>query len=70
MKITILKPLTALSFLQKSIDGLIFKNNVIRQNTDYPAFHHNKSRFRLLHTRNVKIEKNNFEDGDESIARE
>ena len=54
----------------KSIDGLIFKNNVIRQNTDYPAFHHNKSRFRLLHTRNVKIEKNNFEDGDESIARE
>lgn len=34
----------------KSIDGLIFKNNVIRQNTDYPAFHHNKSRFRLLHT--------------------
>ena len=54
----------------KSIDGLIFKNNVIRQNTVYPAFHHNKSRFRLLHTRNVKIEKNNFEDGDESIARE
>lgn len=54
----------------KSIDGLVFKNNVIRQNTDYPAFHHNKTRFRLLHTRNVKIEKNNFEDGDESIARE
>ena len=24
----------------------------------------------VLHTRNVKIEKNNFEDGDESIARE
>ena len=54
----------------KSIEGMIIKNNEIRQNTDYPAFHHNKSRFRLLHTRNVKIEKNNFEDGDESIARE
>ena len=54
----------------KSIDGLVFKNNVIRQNTDYPAFHHNKTRFRLLHTRNVKIEKNNFEDGDESVVRE
>ncbi len=47
----------------------IFKNNVIRANPIIRAFHHNKSRFRLLHTRNVKIEKNNFEDWDESIAR-
>lgn len=54
----------------KSIDGLVFKNNVIRQNTDYPAFHANKSRFRLLRTKNVKIEKNDFEDGDESVMRE
>lgn len=54
----------------KSVDGLVFKHNKIRQNTDYPAFHHNKSRFRLLRTRNVKIEKNDFENEDESVLKE
>lgn len=54
----------------KSIDGLVFKKNVIRQNAEYQAFHHNKTRFRLLRTKNVTIEKNEFEDGDASVSRE
>lgn len=52
----------------KSIDGLMFKNNTIRQNTEYPAFHRNTTRFRLLRTKNVVIENNDFEDGDGSVS--
>lgn len=51
----------------KSIDGLVFRNNTVKQNTAYPAFHQNKVRFRLLRTRNVLIEKNDIEDGDASV---
>ncbi len=54
----------------KSVDGLTFRNNVVKQNDDYPAFHRNKVRIRLQHTRNVTIEGNDFQDGDDSVADE
>lgn len=40
----------------KSVDGLIFRNNVIRMNTEYKPFHWNKSRFLLERVTNVQIE--------------
>lgn len=39
----------------KSVDGLIFRRNVIRKNTDYKPFHWNKDRFLLERVTNVKI---------------
>lgn len=39
----------------KSIDGLIFRNNTIKQNQDYHPFHGNTSRFKLERTNNVFI---------------
>lgn len=47
----------------KSVDGLTFKRNIIRQNQDYPAFHKNKFRFLLEKTRNVNIKDNVFDTG-------
>ncbi|MEG2099782.1 MAG: right-handed parallel beta-helix repeat-containing protein [Mucinivorans sp.] len=44
----------------KSIDGLVFRNNKIIQNRDYPAFHWNHNRFLLERTKNVVIEGNDF----------
>lgn len=52
----------------KSIDGLTFCNNTIVQNEDFPAFHSNQNRFRLLRTKNVVIKNNDFSDGDSSIS--
>ncbi len=40
----------------KSVDGLIFRNNTIRLNTEYKPFHWNKSRFLLERVTNVQIE--------------
>lgn len=40
----------------KSVDGLIFRNNIIRKNTDYKPFHWNKSRFLLERVTNAQIE--------------
>ena len=40
----------------KSVDGLLFKGNIIMTNTEYPPFHWNKSRFRLEHVGRVEIE--------------
>lgn len=40
----------------KSVDGLIFRNNVIRKNADYRPFHWNRSRFLLERVTNVHIE--------------
>ena len=40
----------------KSVDGLTFRHNVIRTNTDFTPFHENKARFLLEHVTNVKIE--------------
>ena len=40
----------------KSVDGLIFRNNTIRLNTEYKPFHWNKSRFLLERVTNAQIE--------------
>ena len=45
------------------MDGLTFRNNVVKQNTDYPAFHKNNRRFWLQHVRNIIIEGNRYSDG-------
>lgn len=47
----------------KSVDGITFKRNIIRQNNAYPAFHWNKHRFLLEKTKNVQINNNTFESG-------
>lgn len=39
----------------KSVDGLIFRNNVIKKNTDYKPFHSNRNRFWLERVTNVTI---------------
>lgn len=39
----------------KSVDGLIFRNNVIKTNTEFKSFHWNKDRFLLERVTNVKI---------------
>lgn len=39
----------------KSVDGLIFRNNIIKKNSDYKPFHWNQSRFLLERVTNVKI---------------
>ncbi|MBO5251613.1 MAG: alpha-1,3-galactosidase B [Bacteroidaceae bacterium] len=54
----------------KSIDGLTFRGNKIIQNEDFPAFHNNQTRFRLLRAKNVVIENNDFSDGDASVSEE
>lgn len=40
----------------KSVDGLLFKNNVIRINNEYKPFHWNKSRFLLERVDNVELD--------------
>lgn len=47
----------------KSVEGITFKHNIIRQNNAYPAFHWNKHRFLLEKTKNVQIKNNTFENG-------
>lgn len=47
----------------KSVDGLVFRNNTIRQNTDYPAFHWNKHRFFFQRVINADIKDNKFDSG-------
>lgn len=39
----------------KSVDGLVFRNNVIKTNTEYKPFHFNQSRFWLQRVKNVFI---------------
>lgn len=41
----------------KSVDGLIYKKNVVRTNTEYPAFHWNKDRVKLENVSHAEIEK-------------
>lgn len=41
----------------KSVDGLVFKNNRIIRNSDYPAFHWNTKRFLLEHVNHVDLGK-------------
>lgn len=40
----------------KSVNGLVFRNNIIRTNTAYKPFHWNKQRFLLEHATNLVIE--------------
>lgn len=40
----------------KSVDGLLFKNNIIRTNNEYKPFHWNKSKFLLERVNNAEIE--------------
>ena len=40
----------------KSVDGLIFRNNTIRLNTEYKPFHWTKTRFLLERVTNAQIE--------------
>lgn len=40
----------------KSVDGLIFRNNVIKKNNEYKPFHWNQSRFLLERVNRVKID--------------
>lgn len=47
----------------KSVDGLVFRNNIVRQNHDYPAFHWNKHRFFFQRVIHADIENNRFDGG-------
>ncbi len=47
----------------KSLDGLTFRKNTVRQNHAYPAFHWNQKRFLLERVKNVTIRNNTFEGG-------
>lgn len=47
----------------KSVDGIIFRNNVIKQNHDYPAFHWNDHRFFFERVVNDEIKDNKFDGG-------
>lgn len=52
----------------KSINGLKFHNNVVKYNQDFSAFHNNRFTFRLMHTKNVRIENNDFSGHDVSVS--
>lgn len=47
----------------KSVNGLIFRNNEIKKNNDYPAFHWNKSPFFFQRVINAEIKDNKIEGG-------
>lgn len=47
----------------KSVDGLVFRDNMIRQNQDYPAFHWNKHRLFFQRVVNAEIQNNDFDGG-------
>lgn len=47
----------------KSVDGLVFRNNVIRQNIDYPAFHWNNHRFLFERVTGYTLDGNTFDTG-------
>lgn len=45
----------------KSIDGLIFRNNTIKSNKEFKAFHWNKHPFFFEKANNIRIENNKFD---------
>ena len=47
----------------KSVDGLVFRGNVIKQNNQYPAFHWNNHRFFFQRVTNYSISDNQFDGG-------
>lgn len=46
----------------KSVSGLVFRNNVIRENTEYPPFHPNTHRFYFQRVAGATVENNTFTD--------
>lgn len=57
----------------KSVDGLVFTNNVVKYNTDYPAFHWNNHSFYFQRVANAKIENNQFDQdfvGEKDVLEE
>lgn len=46
----------------KSVKGLVFRDNVIRQNTEYPPFHPNTHRFYFQRVAGATVENNTFTD--------
>lgn len=51
----------------KSVNGLIFRNNTVERNNDFPAFHSNRFTFRLLRVVNAVIENNRIDNPSLSI---
>ena len=49
----------------KSVDGLLWKGNTIRHNTDYPPYHWNNSSVLLERVTNVNIENALYDRGNE-----
>ncbi len=47
----------------KSVDGLLYKGNTIKTNTDFPPLHWNRHRFLLERVRNVHIEGQLYDKG-------
>lgn len=47
----------------KSVDGLVFRKNIIRRNAEYPAFHWNRDRFLFERVIHYTVEDNSFEGG-------
>lgn len=47
----------------KSVDGLVFRNNLIKQNDAYPAFHWNNHRIFFERVINYVIQDNQFDGG-------
>lgn len=56
----------------KSVDGLVFRRNVVRQNSDYGQMHWNTHRFLFERVANDVIEGNDFRGGagEYDVARE
>ena len=52
----------------KSVDGLLFKGNTVRKNTDYAPFHWNKSNILLERVTNVRID-NTLRERNREIKR-
>ncbi|WP_286844943.1 MULTISPECIES: right-handed parallel beta-helix repeat-containing protein [unclassified Proteiniphilum] len=51
----------------KSTDGLAFRNNTIRKNSDFEPFHWNEYPFFFERVNNVVIKNNQFEDGTDLV---
>lgn len=47
----------------KSLDGLVFRGNTVKQNNDFEPFHWNRHRFLFDRVKNVIIEDNRFVNG-------
>ena len=56
----------------KSVDGIVFRNNVIRQNNAFPPFHWNNHRFLFERVVHEQITDNQFDtpfDPEKDIVR-